>query len=83
MLAMNQRTPRATRHPASSLTTIATVRRFDMLAPTVLAAYEHPLEVPPNLSITCAALEQSGFGEGVVCLGLLRAARQTTYLRQG
>ena len=41
MLAMNQRAPRATRHPASSLTTIATVRRFDMLAPTGVVAMGH------------------------------------------
>jgi transcription termination factor Rho len=34
MLAMNLRTLRGVRLPALSLTTIATVRRFDMLAPT-------------------------------------------------
>ena len=34
MLAMVAQTPRAFRQPALSLTTIATVRRFDMLAPT-------------------------------------------------
>ncbi|MNI29263.1 hypothetical protein D3C73_830780 [compost metagenome] len=34
MLAMADQTPRAIRQPASSLTSIATVRRLDMLAPT-------------------------------------------------
>src|SRR3989344_3621976 len=34
MLAMDPRTPLGVRLPALSLTTIATVRRFDMLAPT-------------------------------------------------
>jgi|LNAP01.1.fsa_nt_gb hypothetical protein len=34
MLAMISNAPRVSRFPASSLTSIATVRRFDMLAPT-------------------------------------------------
>jgi hypothetical protein len=34
MLAMEAQAPRGIRQPAFSLTTIATVRRFDMLAPT-------------------------------------------------
>ncbi len=38
MLAMEAQTPRASRQPTSSLTTIATVRRLDMLAPTEIGA---------------------------------------------
>jgi hypothetical protein len=34
LLAKNQQTQRGIRHPALLLTTIATVRRFDRLAPT-------------------------------------------------
>jgi hypothetical protein len=43
MLAMDSRTLRLVSKHALSLTTIATVRRFDMLAPTVTQHYgNHP-----------------------------------------
>ena len=41
MLAMDSRTLRGARFPALSLTTIATVRRFDRLAPTGGSAFQH------------------------------------------
>jgi len=39
MLAMDARPPRGVRLPASSLTTIETVRRLDVLAPTGEVAF--------------------------------------------
>jgi hypothetical protein len=50
MLAKNLRAPRGVRCTASSLTTIATVRRFDKLAPTGVAQIKKRKRLIPAVS---------------------------------
>ncbi len=55
MLAMVAQTPLGVRQPTSSLTTIATVRRLDMLAPTGHQGFKYP-SARNNVSRQCSLM---------------------------